>query len=99
MVTVRVIETSDEETYQLFITSVLKTDSYEYLLDSQPLYETETDSEKDRDAILLFMAHAEDVAEELNATYEVGDDIKEALEELREDIKVSDEKTMKRCSD
>ncbi len=49
-------ETTDEDSYQLFITMSIKSECYEYVLESQPLYETDGENpDADIDAILLLL--------------------------------------------
>lgn len=78
-------ETTDETSYQLFITMSIKSENYEYVLESQPLYETDADDpDADLKAIKLFIAHAEDVAEEFGMPCEVSSVIKADIAELQE---------------
>lgn len=78
-------ETTDEDSYQLFITMSIKSESYEYVLESQPLYETDGENpDADIDAILLFTSNAEDVAEEFGMPCEVSSVIKADIAELQE---------------
>jgi len=92
MAVILVDEMSDEDNFELQITMEVVSGNFRYLLERQPLYETDgEDPNNDLEKINKFINHAEDVANDFGMDLEVSSIIKADIKELK-NIMVSDER-------
>lgn len=92
MAVILVDEMSDEDNFELQITMEVVSGNYRYLLERQPLHETDgNDPSNDLEKINKFINHAEDVANDFRMGLVVSSIIEADIKELK-DMMVSNER-------